>query len=192
MYLHYVAMTLKILNEEQLVNELRLGNREAFGEIYAHYRDGLFNYCNSLVKDNSRADDLVHETFLKVWSTIQTLKHTSSFRSWIFSIARNQALLFLRDRKPFEKLSDEIPLTDDDALDLMISSEASAALGNLLDQLRPAYRELIALRVYEELSYVEIASVTGISVSAIRVHLYRARKALAGIYTRRYGENYDE
>lgn len=192
MYLHNVAMTQKILNEEQLVNELRLGSREALGEIYAHYRDSLFNYCSRLVKDNSRAEDLVHETFLKIWSTIQTLNHTSSFRSWVFSIARNQALLFLRDRKPFEKLSDEIPLTDDDALDLLISSEASAALGSLLDQLRPAYRELIVLRVYEELSYAEIAAVTGLSVSAIRVHLYRARKALAGIYTRRYGEKHDE
>jgi len=180
-------MTPSDLNEEQLVIELRLGSTRAFGLIYERYKDSLCNYCSSLVKNNDVAEDIVHEIFLKMWNNIQTLNEVRSFRTWLFSIARNQALLFLRDRKPFEELSEGLPREEESPLDLLVNEEQSAMMGSLLNRLRPAYRELMLLRIEGELSYADIAAVTGMSQSAVRTHLYRARKALAKVYAELYG-----
>ncbi|MBM4159943.1 MAG: RNA polymerase sigma factor [Ignavibacteria bacterium] len=184
-------MSQSSLTERRLVEHLRLGSREAFGQIYVRYKGSLCNYCYWLVKEKDRAEDIVHETFLKVWNNIGTLDDSSSFRSWLFTIARNQALLFLRDRRPFEELTDESSSENDDPLHALISTELSDSISSLLNALSPAYRELIVLRVYEGLSYAEIASVTGLSLSAVRVHLYRARKALARLYNEQYGDKDD-
>ncbi len=175
------------LNEEQLVIELRLGNAKAFGLIYDRYKDSLCNYCASFVKDNGLAEDIVHEIFLKMWNNIQTLNEARSFRSWLFRIARNEALHFLRDRKQFEELSEEIREEDRSPLESLVNSEESVKVSGLLDHLRPAYRELMVLRIEGELSYADIASVTGLSPSSVKTHLFRARKALAKVYTELYG-----
>lgn len=180
------------LTEEQLVRDLCLGSPQAFGEIYLRYKDSLCNYCHWLLKDKDCTEDVVHDTFLKVWNNISALNNSGSFRSWLFSIARFQALLFLRDSKPFEQLSYEPEVENEDPLHILITNEQSTQIGGLLNALRPAYRELIVLRVYEELSYAEIARVTGLSLPAVRVHLYRARKALARMYTEHYGEKHDQ
>ena len=176
--------------DQQLVESLRQGSREALEQIYTRYRDRLCNYAYRLVGDRDRVDDVVHETFIKVWSNIGRLNDTSSFRSWLFAIARNEALLQLRDRKPFEELNDETTPESDDPLSALISNELSGSVTGLLDALRPSYKELIVLKVYEALTYAEIASVTGLSLSAVRVHLYRARKALAALYDKHCGDKH--
>ena len=185
-------MSQSSVTERRLVEHLRLGSREAFGQMYVQYKDSLCNYCYWLVKEKDRADDIVHDTFLKVWNNIGTLNDSGSFRSWLFTIARNQALLYLRDRKPFEELTDESSSESNDPLHVLISTELAGSVSSFLSALRPAYRELIVLRVYEELSYEEIAGVTGLSVSAVRVHLFRARKALARLYNQRYGDKHEQ
>ncbi|MDP2884808.1 MAG: RNA polymerase sigma factor [Ignavibacteria bacterium] len=180
------------VTEIELVERLREGSREALGQIYVLYRDSLYNYCHWLVKEDGRVDDVVHETFMKVWNNIGSLNNSDSFRSWLFKIARNQALLDLRNRKPFEELTDESSIESDGPLVALINTEKSDQIKGLLDALRPAYRELIVLRVYEGLSYAELACVTGLSLSAVRVHLFRARKALAKLYDEHFGDRHEQ
>ncbi len=178
--------------EIELVERLRQGSREALGQVYVLYRDRLYNYCYWLVKENSRIDDVVLETFINVWNNIDSLNNSDSFRSWLFAIARNQALLDLRDRKPFEELTDDSLIEHDGPLVALISAEEADQVKGLLDALRPAYRELIVLRLYEGLSYAELAGVTGLSLSAVRVHLFRARKALAKLYDEHFGDRHEQ
>ncbi len=185
-------MNQSILAEIELVERLREGNREALGQIYVLYRDRVYNYCHWLVKENARVDDVVHETFMKIWNNIGSLRNGNSFRSWLYTIARNEALLDLRDRKPFEELTDESSIESDSPLVALINAEETDQVKGLLDALRPAYRELIVLRVYEGLSYAELACVTGLSLSAVRVHLFRARKALAKLYDEHFGDRHEQ
>jgi RNA polymerase sigma-70 factor (ECF subfamily) len=179
------------LTEPELVERLREGDRDALGQIYILYRDSVCNYCHCLVKEKDRVEDVVHETFVKVWNNIGSLRNSESFRSWIFMIARNQALLDLRDRKRFEELTDESSIEHDSPLVTLISAEESVQVKGLLDALRRPYRELIVLRVYGGLSYAELARVTGLSRDAVRVHLFRARKTLAKLYDENFGGKHE-
>ncbi len=179
------------LSVPNLVERLRDGDRKAFGQIYALYRVSLYNYVHWLVKGRERVDDVVHETFVKVWNNIGSLNNSGSFGSWLFAIARNEALADLRDRKSFQELTDESSIESDGPLVDLINSEQSGQMKELLDALRPAYRELIVLRVYEGLSYAELAHVTGLSLPAVRVHLFRARKALAKLYVEHFGDHHE-
>lgn len=169
-------------NEEQLVNEFRRGNSSAFGIIYEHYKNNLCNYCYSVVKDKDVAEDIVHDVFLRIWDDIQTLNDPLSFRSWIFTIARHRALNYLRDRKPLDELSEALQDNEGSVLDSLVNQEQSSLMDGMLNQLRPAYRELLLLRIEGNLSYAEISAITGLSQSSVRIHLYRARKALTKIY----------
>lgn len=180
-------MSSSTFNEVELVNELRRGERKAFAALYEHYKDSVFNYCASLVKNNEAAEDVVHDVFLSIWTKKHTLVHARSFRSWVFSIARNRALESLRDRRHAEGLSEDLSLEEDSPLELVLNRERSMMVDGLLDHLRPAYRELILLRIEGECSYAEIADITGRSQAAIRTHLFRARKALAKVYAELYG-----
>lgn len=177
-----------IRTDEELVQSLRSGSREAFGELYSRHKGALLDYCCHLLKDNNRAEDAVHETFLMVWNDIHSLNSSHSFRSWIFSIARHRGLNHIRDRKPYEELTDDSCVDDTDPFEILVSNDRTARFAGLLEMMKPGYKELIVLKDYEGLSYTEIATVTGLSLASVRVHLYRARKALARVYSKNYGE----
>jgi RNA polymerase sigma-70 factor (ECF subfamily) len=174
--------------EEQLVECLRARSSDAFAELYTRHKDALFDYCFHLLKDRARAEDAVHEAFMMAWKDIPSLKGTHSFRSWMFSIVRHHALNQIRGRKLFDELSDEVPMNDPDPLEVLITNERSTNFAELLDRMRPQFKELIVLKDFEDLTYAEIARITGLSLASVRVHLYRARKALAKVYTKHYGE----
>jgi RNA polymerase sigma-70 factor (ECF subfamily) len=184
-------MSTSTSHPKELIDQLRLGDRRAFTDVYEQYKDGLFHYCCSMLKDRQAAEDVVHDVFINIWTKKHTLMDASAFRSWVFSIARHRALAFLRDRKPFEELSEDLSQDDDSPLELAINQEKTEMLDGLLCRLRPAYRELILLRIEGEFSYEEIAGMIGKSQAAVRTHLFRARKALAKVHGEIYGRDHD-
>ncbi len=181
-------MTIADLTDDELVRQLRSGSREALGELYERYKDTLYNYCYQMLKSTSNADDAVHDAFLKVWDKIQTLEKVNSFRAWLYAIVRYQVLNKLRDSKSFEDLTDDCSIEDDDPYRILVAHELSLDLEKSLDMIRPAFKELIVLRDFEGLSYTEIAQITGLSLASVRVHIFRATKALAKIYHEKFGD----
>jgi RNA polymerase sigma-70 factor, ECF subfamily len=177
------------LTDEELVQKLRSQSRDAFGELYLRHKDALYDYCFHLLRNKGRAEDAVHEAFYMAWHDIHQLNHLRSFRAWIFSIARHHSFNDKRNQKPSDELSEEDLIDDDDPHSILVSNEQTAQFNDMLDSIRPAYKELIVLKEYEGLSYSEIANVIGLSLASVRVHLFRARRAFAKVYLRSYGEN---
>jgi RNA polymerase sigma-70 factor (ECF subfamily) len=180
-------MILQTLSDTDLVRNLRSGSSDAFAELYLRHKDALYDYCSRLLKDGVRAEDVVQESFLMVWNDAHALNDLGSFRSWIFSIARHKALNSIRDRKIFDELHDDSSVEHDNPHAILVRNEQSALFSDLLDMIRPAYKDLIVLKDYEDFSYAEIAKVTGLSIASVRVHLFRARKALAKMYVQNVG-----
>lgn len=175
-------------SDTDLVRNLRSGSRDAFEELYLRHKDALYDYCSRLLRDDARAEDVVHDLFLTIWNDAQTLKDPGSFRSWMFSIARHRALNAIRDRKSFDELSDDSLPGDDDPYSILVRNEQSDLISDLLEMIRPAYKDLIVLKDFENFSYADIANITGLSVASVRIHLFRARKALAKTYSKKHGE----
>jgi RNA polymerase sigma-70 factor (ECF subfamily) len=172
-------VVIKSLSDQQLVEQAKCGNRDALAEIYARHKDGVYNYCLRFIKDKDSAKDAVHETFLRMYSGLEGIRNGMVLRVWLLSIARNFALNSLRKNRVTDPLEDEPVSEDDSPFEAVLQKEQSQTVKSLIDSLQPSLREVIVLREYEELSYREIAMVTGLSEENVKVRIYRARKAIA-------------
>jgi RNA polymerase sigma-70 factor (ECF subfamily) len=173
--------TVQSPTDEQLLEQLRFGSTSAFAQLYQRYKHRVYAYCHRLLRDAEAAEDVVQESFLKVHRGVHTLRKPELFRTWIFSVARNEALMHLRRARRWEDLSDECETVwnKGNPLDDIVEQETKEIIQHYLGLLKPRYRDLLVLREYEQLSYAEIAEITGIAESAVKSALFKARKALA-------------
>lgn len=172
-------VVIKSLSDQQLVEQARLGKREAFAEIYTRHKDSVYNYCLRFMKDPDSAKDVLQETFLRMHGGLDGMRDGMVLRVWLLGIARNFALNSIRKSKRMEALTDEPTTADDSPFESLVRDEQSRTVKFLIELLNPALREVIVLREYEELSYREIAMVTGLSEENVKIRIYRARKAIS-------------
>jgi RNA polymerase sigma-70 factor, ECF subfamily len=154
------------------------GQKDAFAEIYARYRDGIYHYCLRLLKSEDRACDAVQETFLRMQTRVGTVHDGLALRAWLFTTARNYAFNAMRGAKAAEPLDPETLSDTETPYEIYVRGEQAANLQALVDALKREYREVILLKEYEGLSYAEIAEVTGSTESAVKSRLFKARQAL--------------
>ena len=161
-----------------LLNDMQNGNSRSLGELYERYKGPLYAFCLQMLRNGAKAEDAVHDTFVKVARQAHTLTHAAAFRSWLFRIARNETLMILRKSEP-------VPIDDDDVwedqtpLTLLERDERTEIVRSALQSLKIQYREVLLLREFQELSYTDIAAITGSTESAVKSRLFHARRALA-------------
>ncbi len=165
-------------SDEQLLQQLRSGDTAAFAELYERYKGRLYAYCLRFLRSEPWAEDAVHNTFLKMYTGVHSITSPHSFRLWIFRVARNEALMILRDRKKEASMDPDAVWDDETPFDIVVRKEVHELAAQLLDKLSIAYREVIVLREFEQLSYAEIAGLTGTTVSSVKSRIFKARKAM--------------
>ena len=156
------------------------------------YERRVYNLLVRMLRNPSLAEELTQETFLKAFTHLRSFDPGYKFSNWILKIAHNAAIDALRRRGPQEVPLDEPGQREEARLDTWIvdpdSGAAAAAVerhdvGRLLraamNRLRPEYRQVVVLRYQEELSYEDIAEITGLPVGTIKSHLHRARAEMA-------------
>jgi RNA polymerase sigma-70 factor (ECF subfamily) len=144
-----------------------------------------------MVRERELAEDLAQEVFLKAYRALGSFDPARKFSSWLFKIAHNTTIDHLRktelptvpleaetpeDRGLAQVLEDTSTVTPEHRL---LGTDLGVALVESIQELRPAYREVILLRHRENLSYQEIVEVTGASLGTVKTNLHRARKDLA-------------
>jgi RNA polymerase sigma-70 factor, ECF subfamily len=168
--------------DRHLIEEFQAGDEFAFVSLYNRYKGPIYAFCYKMMGDREQARDVMQETFLRVYENRDRLTSTKAFKSWIFTIARNQCLNQIRkDRR-------EVPLTDegeiaslktDSPASRLEKSERIALVTRHINALKPDYKEVIVLREYQNMSYEEIAAVTRSTISAVKSRLFKARRKLA-------------
>ncbi|MCI0329503.1 MAG: sigma-70 family RNA polymerase sigma factor [candidate division Zixibacteria bacterium] len=163
-----------------LLQEIRVGSEEAFTRLVDRYKNRLFNFVFRMVRTREEAEDLVQETFLRVFQHKNDFDPAFSFSTWIYTIALNLVRNQLRRKKKVKFL---------ELLDLEETSEEPAtepfraALGLWLEKeiekLPAKYKAPFLLREVEELSYEEVAEVTGLPSGTVKSRVSRARMMLA-------------
>jgi RNA polymerase sigma-70 factor (ECF subfamily) len=175
-------------SDSELINSLRNGNISAGGVLYERYKRIVYYFVLKMLRDDQSAHDVVQQTFIVMIEKIGSLKQENTFRAWLFSIARNESLMLLRRKRmiPMDGLDDvDAPVFDSETPETVYArNETAGIVRDALDRLTPAYREIILLRMTGQLSYEEIAAVTGASVSAVKSKLFKARTQLAVQLTR--------
>ena len=163
--------------------QLRDGEVAAFDTLYERHHRSLFNFLLRFIVDRATAEDLLQDVFLRVYLHRETYHPTATFRTWLFTIARNLAFDRLRQAwVTWESHNEDrvlaIPDPSPNPERRVDAIERLKQLEDALRQLSPGQREVLLLSRYAGLSYVEIAQVVGSSPGAVRVTLHRALASL--------------
>jgi RNA polymerase sigma factor (sigma-70 family) len=172
------------------VQEARAGNQEAYTRLVEKYERAIFFHINRMIHNPGIVDDLVQETFLKAFNNIQSYDTTYAFSTWLYRIATNHSIDYLRKRK-LETLSIDQPLQTKDGelgIDLpdehaetdaeILTKERSLIIFDAIHNLPDRYRKIIQLRHMEEKSYEEIAQILDLPLGTVKAHIFRARELL--------------
>lgn len=176
------------------IARLRRRDPDAITDVISRYQHRLFRYLVRLVADPSAAEDLFQNTWLAVMEKIGRYDARRSFEPWLFRVARNQAIDFLRRRRG-ESLdaadecdvsrAERLPSSGPDALEQLLDFERSAMLAASLAGLPAIHREVLTLRFEEGMKLEDIAEVLGIPLPTVKSRLSRALEGLrAGVEAR--------
>ena len=178
-----------MLTDDVLVAHYMEGNNKAFDELLARYQGKLFNYIYFIVRNQEVAEDIFQETFVKAITTIQQGRYTASgkFGAWLTRIAHNMIIDGYRQERNENTISNDetevdlfndADLCDDNIETQMVNEQTLRDVRRLLDALPDNQREVVYMRFYQDLSFKEIAEITGVSINTA---LGRMRYALMGM-----------
>jgi len=166
-----------ILSDPVLFEQMRNGNANGLTQLYRRYSGRVLRYCISLLNDRDRSEDIVQNVFLKLHTSQQTIRDGQTLQSWLFTVARNEAYNELAKKKSVE-LTEALVWEGESPDDELLSKERKELVHTVLQRLHLPFREVILLRVYEQMSYEEIAAITGTTIPSVKSRLFKARKAL--------------
>ncbi|MCK5595215.1 sigma-70 family RNA polymerase sigma factor [bacterium] len=180
------------LSDIQIIEKVINGDKSAFNELMDRHEKSILNFTYRLLSSRTEAEDITQEVFLRAYKNIETFESRAKFSTWLFKIARNLCLNKLRHTFRFPTFSIDKPIRGSEhdfqrqvenkkqvspassLLKKELQDTVKAALGSLPKNQKAA----VVLRRYEDMSYKEISTVMGCSVSAVRSMLNRAKQTL--------------
>ncbi|MGQ9850556.1 MAG: RNA polymerase sigma factor [Aggregatilineaceae bacterium] len=178
-------------HDADLVARLQAGDQAAYAQLVEEHAGKIYRLALRLMGNQADAEDVLQETFLSAFKSIDRFEARSSLSTWLYRIASNAALMRLRRKEP-EQVSVDEPLERDDGeliprqlFDFcclpeedLLRDEARAELNRAIEELPPSLRSVFVLRDIEGLSTEETAEALDLSVSAVKSRLMRARLKL--------------
>lgn len=183
-----------IETDEELMAQFQNGDNSALEELFARYQKPLYNFFLRMVGRKETAEDLVQETFIKVYRFGNSFRgNDAKFSTWLYSIASNQCRDHIRysSRRPetpvadivepeqTESFTDMLSETEDSPIeDHIVRTEVGSIIRDAIDKLPEKEKEAIILREYQELDYKEIAEVLDCPIGSVKILIFRARRRL--------------
>src|SRR5712692_9925169 len=165
-------------DEQGWLTAARRGEPWALEQLYQCHQPQVFALCYRLLERVEDAEDAVQATFVRAFRALPRFRGDSTARTWLYRIATNEALGILRQRREWPSLDEGSVSFPDRAASVVERLAVRAAMARLA----PDHRAILALRLWEDLSYTEIAAVLGISLPAVKMRLSRARAEFRKYY----------
>lgn len=181
----------KAQKDLELVDAAIKGDQTAYADLMERYRESIYFTMLKMVNNADDADDLTIEAFGKAFSRLEQYSPSYAFSTWLFKIASNNCIDFIR-KKRIKVTSMDTGVRTDDGEVIYIDAESNTKdpeetimqkqkvkhMRNLVSQLKPRYRILVEKRYFEELSYEEIAEELDLPLGTVKAQLFRARDFL--------------
>jgi RNA polymerase sigma-70 factor (ECF subfamily) len=186
--------------DSSLVQETLEGNQLSFQLLIERYQERIFGLVRHYTTKTVEVEDIVQDTFIKAFRKLSTFQHQSSFSTWLYRIAVNTSLDFLKraGRNPVQAVEDpemlspsiesgqaQVILPPDSKME---REEIARVTHEVLDELPEIFRTVLVLREFEDLSYQEMADLLGISIGTVESRLFRARARFKDSLVRLYPE----
>ena len=162
-------------NDEVLVRKCIGGDRGAFEVLVEKYQGPLFNLALRMTQEYADAEDITQSAFLKAYESLSSFKPDRKFFSWLYRIAVNETLNYLRGKRHQEPLNEEMAAEDADGSQEIARGEASAQIDEALMDLNLEYRTVVVLKHLMELPYADISQILDIPVKTVKSRLFSAR-----------------
>jgi RNA polymerase sigma-70 factor (ECF subfamily) len=180
------------MTDEELLASAHNKDDEAFEVLMRRYIKPLFYFAKQYVGDDAAAEDITQETFFKAWRNIGKFKTGKTFRPWVYTIARNTALDYIKKKRAvaFSELDD---LDKDDSfadtvqdtaplpIEIFEQVESAEQLESAMQALHPDHRTTLIMHYYEELTFDEIAIVMGKPLNTVKSWHRRSLSKLKGL-----------
>jgi RNA polymerase sigma-70 factor, ECF subfamily len=163
-----------------LVERFKAGERRAFDELVRRHQRTVWRVARRYVKNDADAADVAQQAFVRAFRSITTFRGSASFRSWLYKIAINLALNHIRDhaKHKADELGEDATTARATGPQRIIADEDQAALRAAVAELPPKQRMVLELRVYDELSFKEVAELADCSENSAKVNFHHAVKRL--------------
>ncbi|APZ46826.1 RNA polymerase subunit sigma-70 [Polaribacter reichenbachii] len=180
------------MNEQNFINNLKQGKQSAFSQLLDDYQQKVFSTCISFIPNKEDAEDVAQEVFLEVFKSINKFKGDSKLSTWIYRIATNKCLEFIRKKNTKKRfafmqsiMGNEMPLDKTSYFTefnhpgiLLENKEKSATIFKAINTLPDSQKVVFTLAKIDGKSYQEIVEITGKSLSSVESIMFRAKKAL--------------
>lgn len=177
----------------ELVKRAVDGDQKAFAELMERYRDAIFFMLLKMVNNRDDADDLTIEAFGKAFNRIKQYQPSYAFSTWLFKIASNNCIDFLRKEKKKKMVSLDNSISGEDGDEMtfevrdnepdpeetFMKGQKAETMREVVEKLKPRYRDLVVLRYFKEYSYEEIADELDLPLGTVKAQLFRAREFLS-------------
>lgn len=186
------------MTEQELVERAKKGDETAFEVLVTDNEKRIYNLCRRLTGNPEDAAELTQEAFLNAWRRLSRFQGESSFSTWLYRLASNACIDFLRKEKRRQNLSMTVSLDDEEeARQVELPDERYAperelertevrqAVAAGLERLTPEHRQVLVMREINGLSYAEIGAVLGLEEGTVKSRIARARNALRKVLTER-------
>ena len=181
-----------MINQEELIKNLRSGNQAAFSLLIDDYQQKVFHTCISFVPNKEDAEDIAQEVFLEVYKSIGKFKENSKLSTWIYKICTNKCLEFIRKKNAKKRLvfmqrilGNEIPLDKTNFFTefnhpgiLLEHKEQSETIYLAINTLPESQKTVFTMAKLDGKTYQEIVEITGKSMSSVESIMFRAKKNL--------------
>jgi len=182
-------------SDEQIVILARERNPEYFGDLVTRYQQRIFGFIRSIIRHDQVAEDLTQQAFEKAFTALNSFNAKLSFKTWLFTIAKNETFSYIRYQKRHKtvplvsqnsdgeeiNLEETVPNKSLSPMDELSKKQDTSRLKKAFDQLKPKYKAVLSLYYLEDLSYKEIAQALNIRLNTVRTHIRRAKADLAEI-----------
>jgi len=182
----------KAVKDYQLVRDaVDKGDQKAYAELMSRYKDSIYFMLLKMVNNRDDADDLTIEAFGKAFKNIRQYTPDYAFSTWLFKIATNNCIDFIRKKrkmtfsidKGFEtdeggEMTLDIKSNQPDPEEHMMKKQKVMMMRDVVEKLKPRYKKLVELRYFQERSYEEIAEELNLPLGTVKAQLFRAREFL--------------
>jgi len=185
-----IALPPASLSDEQIIKRIRGGDIDAYGGIMRRYNQRMFRIARSIVTDDAGAKDVVQEAHIKAYTRLGDFRGPTGFRTWLATITRNEALMYLRKNNRREVSIDEPGTHENDLAEkaserrtnrpdtCLENRQLQALINRQIDKLPDDFRVVFVLRAIEQFSVRETAQVLDIREETVKTRYFRARRIL--------------
>ena len=181
-------------DESELLAQSLRRDTTAYDELIRRYQQALFRHCYAIMRDEDEAEDVAQEAFIAAYYKLDTFDQSRRFSTWLFKIASNNCIDFIRNKRVQVTSMSTGRVTEDGAViyfdvradnlnpeETIVQDQKIKLMRELVSKLKPRYKELVEKRYFEELSYEEIAEELNLPIGTVKAQLFRARDFLASM-----------